>query len=536
MSDARLREMQFWAERLRKGGISRREFLGRAAALAAAAGVGSSFMPSLLHAQEPKQGGYARFGMSDASQQDTLDPGTWPASFAQAAFNGSLCNNLTEIAANGEIIGDLAESFEPADGARKWIFKIRDGITFHDGKSLTVKDIQESFHHHMGDASSSGAKSLLSQVETIEADGPNTVVFNLKSGTADFPYLVADYHLSIMPAKEGGGIDWQRGVGTGSFILENFEPGIAVKMKRNPNYHKDNKPHFDEVEFVAIMDATARLNAFITGEVEFIGDLDVNNIALIERNSDLAVGRIPSLRHFTFDMDTSTAPFDNPDVRMALKYALDRDDVIRKVFRGEAIKGNDTPVASEMPFYFDPQPRHDYDIDKAKAHLAKAGLSSLDIDLSVSEAAFPGAIAAAVLYKEHAAKAGININVVREADDGYWENVWLKKPFNGCDWYGRATCDWLFSTAYAADASWNNTHWKNPRFNELLVAARSETDQEQRASQYREMQQIIHDDGGVITVAFVNWIVGISKKIGHGEIGGIFPCDNLRMTERWWMA
>ncbi len=536
MSDAKLREMNFWAEQMRKGGISRREFLGRAAALAAVAGAGTGFMPSLLHAQEPKKGGYARFGMSDASQQDTLDPGTWPTSFAQAAFNGSLCNNLTEIAADGSIVGDLAESFESSDGAKKWIFKIRNGITFHDGKSLTMKDIQESFYHHMGDSSSSGAKSLLSQVDTIEADGPNSIAFNLKSGTADFPYLVADFHLSIMPAKDGGGIDWQRGVGTGSFILENFEPGVSVKMKRNPNYHKNNKPYFDEVEFIAIMVATARLNAFITGEVEFIGDLDVKNIPLIERNPELAAARIPSLRHFTFDMDTSKAPFDNLDVRLALKYAIDRDDIIRKVFLGEALKGNDTPVAAAMPFYTETPPQYDYNIEKAKEHLAKAGLTSLDVDLSVSEAAFPGAPDAAVLFKEHAAKAGININVVREADDGYWENVWLKKPFNGCDWYGRATCDWLFSTAYAEGASWNNTHWNNPRFNELLVEARSETDQTKRAAQYGEMQQLLHDDGGVITVAFVNWVVGLSKKIGHNEIGGIFPCDNMRMTERWWMA
>src|SRR3546814_6440285 len=109
-----------------------------------------------------------------------------------------------------------------------------------------------------------------------------------------------------------------------------------------------------------------------------------------------------------------------------------------------------------MQYYKDPPPQIDNNIGKAKEHLRKAGLQSVDVDLSVSDAAFPGAIDAAVLYKEHAAKAGININIVREADDGYWENVWLKKPFNGVDWYGRATCDWLFSSIYAADAAWNN--------------------------------------------------------------------------------
>lgn len=529
-------ELDYWAEKFRKGQISRREFLGRSAALVALAGPGSGLMSNMALAAEPKKGGFVRFGMSDASQNDTLDPGTWPASFAQGAFNGSLCNNLVEIAPDGTLVPDLAESYESSDGAKKWIFKLRKGVTFHDGKSLTVEDVRESFLFHMGENSSSGAKSILSQISSIDVDGPDTVVFNLSSGSADFPYLTADYHLSIMPAKPGGGLDWQRGVGTGSFLLGHFEPGVSIQMTRNPNYHKENKPYLDEFEFVAITDPTARANAFVTGEIDFMNDLEVTNIPLVDRSSDLEVLRVPSLRHFSFDMDTTTPPFDNPDVRMALKYAIDRDDIIRKVYLGEAKKGNDSPVAEAMLHYKDPTPQIEYNIEKAKEHLRKAGLQSVDVDLSVSDAAFPGAIDAAVLYKEHAAKAGININIVREADDGYWENVWLKKPFNGVDWYGRATCDWLFSTVYAADAAWNNTHWNNARFNELLVAARSETDETKRAAAYAEMQQIVHDDGGVILLAFINWTYGKSKKLAHGQVGGHYPLDNLRMTERWWMA
>lgn len=529
-------EFSHWAERFKNGQISRREFLGRSAALAAAAGLGSMPFPDFAVAAEPKKGGSARFGIADASQNESLDPGTWPTTFSEAAFSGSLYNNLTEIAADGSIIGDLAESFEPTDGAKKWIFKLRKGVTFHDGKSLTVEDVQESFRHHMGEKSTSGAKPILSQVASIDKDGDSNVVFTLNSGNADFPYFVADFHLSIMQAKAGGGIDWQKGIGTGGFKLENFDPGVSVKMTRNPNYHKENKPYLDEFEFIFIADQIARTDAFVTGEIEFMMDLEAKNMPLVQRNPNLEIQRVPSLRHFTFDMDTSVAPFDNVDVRLAMKYALDRDDILRKVFLGEGKKGNDSPVASAMPFYKNPTPQFDYNIERAKAHLKKAGLTSLDVNLSVSEAAFPGCIDAAVLYKEHAAKAGININIVREADDGYYDNVWLKKPFSGVDWYGRATCDWLFSTVLAADAPWNSTHWKNPRFNELLISARAEINQAKRATQYGDMQQIVHDDGGMITLAFVNWNYGLSKKLGHGTIGGIFPCDNFRMTERWWMV
>src|SRR5690606_6346253 len=114
-----------------------------------------------------------------------------------------------------------------------------------------------------------------------------------------------------------------------------------------------------------------------------------------------------------------------------------------------------------------------YDPDKAKFHLKKAGMETLTVDLSAAEAAYVGAVDAAVLYREHAAKAGIDINVVREPSDGYWSNVWMKKPFVQCYWGGRPTADWMFTQAYAADANWNDTFWKHQRFNELLVQARA---------------------------------------------------------------
>ena len=95
--------------------------------------------------------------------------------------------------------------------------------------------------------------------------------------------------------------------------------------------------------------------------------------------------------------------------------------------------------------------------------------------MSAADAAFPGAVDAAVLYKEYAAKAGIEIEVVREPNDGYWKNVWMKKPWGACYWGGRPTEDWMFSAAYTNDTEWNDTNWKgtesSKRFNELVVLA-----------------------------------------------------------------
>ncbi len=533
MNESDHRQMDDLARKLRSGAISRREFLAQGSALLAAGAVMT--MPGMPRAQaaEPKAGGKMRLGLHNASQNDNLDPGTWSTSWTGASFNGGVYNNLVEILPDGEVAPDLAESWEQDNNAATWRFKLRKGVTFHNGKSLTPEDVRQSFLHHMKPDSTSGARAIVQQISAIDLDGSDTVVFKLAGGNADFPYLMSDYHLSVFPAVEGGGIDIQAGKGTGAFLLDSFEPGIATRLKRNPNYHKNNKPYLDEVEFISIPDATARLNALLTGEVDFIQDLDIRNVPMVERSSDFSVQRVPSLRHFSFDMDTRVAPLDNPDVRLALKYALDRDDIIEKVFLGEGRKGNDNPVSSIMKYFHD-MPQRDYSIEKAKEHLAKAGMTSVSVDLHVAENAFAGAIDAAVLYQEHAAKAGITINVVREAADGYWENVWLKKSFAGVDWFGRATIDWLFSTIYTSKAPWN-AGWSNARFDELCEKARVETDDAKRVAYYAEAQQIIHDDGNLLTVAFVDWRNGVSNKLGFDKVGGLMPLDNMRMCERWWL-
>lgn len=132
-------------------------------------------------------------------------------------------------------------------------------------------------------------------------------------------------------------------------------------------------------------------------------------------------------------------------------------------------------------------PQRTYDPDKAKFHKKKAGLLDRTFKLHAADAAFAGAVDAAVLYQESAAKAGIKIKVVRVPDDGYWSNVCTKKGWCMCCWSGRATPDLMFSTTYAEDASWNDTQWKNERFNKVLVEARAELDEKKRGEMYAEM-------------------------------------------------
>ena len=408
-------------------------------------------------------------------------------------------------------------------------------MEFHNGKTVEAEDVIASFNHHRGEESKSAAKPIVDPIVDIKADGKNAVVFTLDAGNADFPFIVSDYHLAILPAKDGA-IEPTAGIGSGSYKLDNFEPGVRAVVSRNPNYWRDDVAHFDSAELLSIVDATARTNALTTGEIDAMDRVDIKTAHLLGRNPDINLVETSGTAHYTFAMRCDTPPFDNNDVRLALKYALNREELLEAILRGHGVVGNDHPIGRSNRFHADNLEQRTYDPDKAKHHLKKAGMENLKVDLSAADAAFPGAVDAAVLYKEHAEKAGIEINVVREPNDGYWSNVWMQKPWCAVYWGGRPTEDWMFSTAYAAGASWNDSFWDHERFNDLLIEARAELDEAKRREMYAEMQTIVRDEGGVVVPLFNNYVMALSSKLAHEDMGANWSLDGFRAVERWWFA
>jgi peptide/nickel transport system substrate-binding protein len=520
---------------LATGAIDRREFIKRAAALGLAGAAPGLMIGESALAATPKSGGRIRVGLAHGSTTDSIDPATFENAFTQ--FSGAgVRNSLTEVSNSGELVGELAESWEASPDARTWTFKLRKGVEFHNAKTMTAADVIASINHHRGEDSKSGAKGVVDPITEIKADGDNVVVFNLGEGNADFPYIVSDYHLVMMPSTADGKVDWQSGVGTGAFVLESYEPGVRIKMKRFGNYFKEARGHFDEAEVITVADVAARTNALTTDEVDVVDRLDIKTLHLLKRNKNLRIEETSGNAHYTFAMRCDTAPFDDNHVRLALKWGLDREALLKTILRGRGYLGNDHPIGRANRYFASELPQRQLDADKAKFHLKKAGLSSLKVQLSAADAAFGGAVDAAVLYKEHAAPAGIDIEVVREPNDGYWSNVWMKKPWSAVYWGGRPTEDWMFSTAYAEGAAWNDSFWSHERFNKLLIEARAELDQTKRRDMYVEMQRIVSDEGGVVVPLFNNYVMGFSQKVAHDKMGGNWTLDGLKGLERWWFA
>ncbi len=520
---------------LKDGRISRREFIQSASILGLATVAPAVFNSALA---APKKGGVFRVGISAGSVTETLDPGLITSLFGQVMMRGGTRNCLTRYTNTNEIVGDLAESWEASPDAAVWTFKLRKGVEFHNGKTLDANDVVASINHHVAEGTTSAAKAIVEPIKSVKADGKNTVVFTLNGGNADFPVTVYDYHVQIMPANADGTADWQSGTGTGAYIMDSYEPGVRAHLTKNPNYWDDSRGHFDEVEMITIADVVARTNALTTGAIDAMDRCDLKTVHLLERDSNVKVVEVTGTGHRTFPMFTDTAPFDNNHVRMALKHAIDREALVKTILKGHGAVGNDHPIAPANRYHNKDLPQRAYDPDKAKWHLQQASLSSLDVDLSVSDAAYAGAIDAGTLYKEHAAAAGININLIREPADGYWSNVWLKKPFVACYWSGRPTEDQMFSTAYASGAAWNDTHFEHARFNQLLEQARGELNDDTRRSMYYEMQQITRDEGGVIVPVFNNFINAISAKVQFPQDGWAsdHDFDGFMGIQNWWFA
>jgi peptide/nickel transport system substrate-binding protein len=516
---------------LSEGKMSRRDFMNQAIGLGISASLATSLLSSTALAK-PKRGGKMRFGSGHGGTTDTLDPGT----FANGGIihqGYALRNHLTEVNNDGKLIPDLAESWEASDDAKEWVFTLRQGVEFHNGKTMTTEDVIASINHHRGETKSA-AKPILAAVEDLKADGKDKVVFKLSGGNADFPYIVSDYHLAIMPAADGK-VDWKSGIGTGGYVLNKFDPGVRSSFKRNPNYFKSGRAHFDEVEFLTIADVASRTNALTTGEIDAMNRCDLKTVNLLKRRKGIRVDEVTGTLHYTIPMHMDVDPFKSVDVRLALKYALDREALLKTILRGHGVVGNDHPISTANRYHADELPQRMYDIDKAKFHLKKAGVSKLTVDLSAADAAFSGAVDAAVLYKEHAAKAGIEINVVREPADGYWSNVWLKKPWCFVYWGGRPTEDWMFSQSLAEGADWNESHFSHKRFNQLLVDARAELDEKKRRGMYVEMQRIVRDDGATVVPMFANYVFAMSDKVAHDDqMAGNWDMDGDKAIERWW--
>ncbi len=339
MSDNdKIRYLQSQYERRR---LSRRDFMG----FLGAAGLSATAAGTLLTASDrvlaatPVRGGRLRIGWYTHSANDTLNPNrlTTSLDFHRAY---QFCNALVTYEEDLSAGPDLAESWEASADAKTWTFKLRKGVTFHNGKSLTADDVIYSLNRHRGEKPDSIMQAWMEPITDIKKDGDQVVVITLDAPNADLPMVLGDMHAVIVP---DGFTDFDNIVGTGPFKLKSFKPGVGSLGARNEGYHFESRPHVDEVEMFGIGDTPARVNALMAGDVHFISRVDPKSINIINGAPGVTMANAPSSRHLTFPMMADRAPTDNAEVRKGLRLLLDREAVLKNIQKGYGAIGNDTP-------------------------------------------------------------------------------------------------------------------------------------------------------------------------------------------------
>jgi peptide/nickel transport system substrate-binding protein len=468
-------------------------------------------------AQTPKKGGSVRMASNLHGPDDQLDPVVFTSTIdytrGRVTYN-SLVQHANDLSPQPE----LAESFEPNSNATEWTFKIRDGVTFHDGKKLTADDVVYTMRRHQGEDSKSVIKAVLASVDEWKKTGPMEVKAILNSPNADLPILLGLFQTKIVQEGTTGA-----GIGTGPFVMESFEPGVKSVHVRNKNYWRDG-PNLDACEITAITDPVARVNALISGDMDLITQIDSKAFRQIESADGVRLSSIPAALQMGICCLKNSEPGSNDDFVLGMKYIQDRERIVKRVLKGKGTLGNDTPVSPAHGKDFCSElPQREFDPDKAKFHFNKSGYKSAELYVAP---VMSGIEDACLLAQANCAKIGFDLQLKRVPTDGYWGAVWMKEPLNVVSWNMRPTANSQMTIQFAPGAAWNDTYWNEPKMGTLLADALAETDPVKRHAMYCEMQELIHNGSGMVIPAFSNVNDGIRDNIMGmptvplGQLGG----------------
>jgi peptide/nickel transport system substrate-binding protein len=310
-----VRELDILTDQLKFGAISRRELMMRAGTLGVSTSLISTFLSSFdaLAADTPKKGGLLRLGLAGGAAADTLDFSAYTDSVMIVAGRG-IFNGLVEWAADGRPVADLAINWEAKNGAADWVFNLRKGIRFSNGQEFTADDAVYSLNLHRGDHKS-GASGAVKAIKDLKKIDKYQIQIALDAGDADFPYVLTDYRLLMVP---DGFKDWSKPIGTGAFVLDRFDPGVQIALKKTADYWKEGRGHIDAAEITVIDDSSERLDALVSGQIDIMNRVDHKAAGLLAKTPRMEIVRAPGGWHAVMAMEIDKPPYDNPEVRLAL--------------------------------------------------------------------------------------------------------------------------------------------------------------------------------------------------------------------------
>jgi peptide/nickel transport system substrate-binding protein len=475
-----------------------------------------------------RRGGRLTVALHDGGPQDTLAPWNTPT-YSSAARAEQVYERLFELDAGGVPRPRLALSAEGnADGSR-WRVKLREGVTFHDGKTMTAQDVLYSYRYVADEKNKAESLARLDPVDlnASRAVSSTELDFRLKRPIGDFPGLLAQKVMWVVPE---GKTNFNKPNGTGPFVFVEWRPGVRALYKRNENYWglgQDSGPFVEELELQTIVDQSARLNALLGGQVEEITLVDFVSAKAQANNDAVTIVRSKQPSVLPIYMQIDHELFRDNRVRQAMKLAIDREQMVRNVVLGFGQVGNDL-FGLGHPSYNADLPQREHDPEQAAALLKQAGAENLRLTLPSSEAV-PGMLQTGTAFKQHAKAAGIEITIEKLPAETYFtNNKYLKVPFYQTTWVDSFEAQ--AQDGLLRNAPYNETHWFRPEWDKEFQRAQAIVDRDQRNAAYKALQEPLWEEGGYVIWGAFDTLDAIATKVkgvvpnrssGYQNLGGL---------------
>lgn len=424
-----------------------------------------------------------------AGEPDQLDPHQTTAYFSFEVLE-NVYDTLVQPDENLEMQPGLAESWTTSDDQLTWTFTLRTGVTFHNGDAFTAEDVVYSFNRIIDDKL--GASYRFSSVKKVSAKDDRTVVIELSQPAPNLLAQIGGYKGTAIVDKknvESGEVK-TKPVGTGPFSLEKYTSGDAITLKANPTYW-GGAPKLDTVKFTFVPEPTVALANLQSGEVQWTDNLPPQQVESLQSNQDVTLGIVPSNDYWYFATNNAKKPFDDPRVRQALAWAIDRDAITEAAKFGQATV-NQTAIPKTSKWFYDYAP-YSRDPAKAKQLLADAGVQDLSIDMMVTNE-YPESVQAAQVMASQLAEVGVSLKI-RTEDFATWLDDQGKGKFDAflLSWLGNIDPQDFYYGQHHSKGANNYQKFSDPQVDKLLDAGAQETDETKRKADYDQAAKRIVD-------------------------------------------
>lgn len=442
----------------------------------------------------------------------TLDPQKMRIGGLDYNYANAVFNRLTRQISLGQVLPDLATSWEPSEDLKTWTFHLRPGVKFHNGKPFEAADVVFTYKRLLDPSVGSVLRASLSAISKVEAIDPHTVKFTLSIPYTDIPAVAAAYQATIVSESMMDTLT-TKPIGTGPFRFVSYEPDDQMVLEKNPDYFVPGQPKIDRAVFRIIPEYTTAVAGLQSGAVDIVYDLPPEQQDVLKASHTCHVDAVPSGHWQGIIFNNAFKPYDDPRVREALIKLVDKQK-----FTDIATFGYGTPTVSPIP------PTHPYfrkdlllpaDIPGARKLLAEAGLGNGFPILMYVPESNPNEERIANAFRDVAKEVGITVTLQMEPPDKFYAEMEGKVPFSDDGFYGRATPDLMTYAWYHTGGSWNDTlwHYSNPEMDKVLDTARSTLDKTVQAKMYGIMQEIVAKNGPGCVIYVENFACGVSNKV-----------------------